>query len=169
MNADSNMPSSQSSSDDSSLNADQHPTNVRWMVFVLGCGTSWFLYFHRYAFALIKPELKEELQLDNTDLGLLDSAFSVCYALFQVPAGVLADVTGAHLFLGGIIILWSIGLAMHAWAPDLNSMRLARAVLGTGQAGAFAAISRVTRTWFPFTSRTFVQGCMGVFPAALAD
>ena len=163
MNADSNTPSSQSSAGDSSLNADQHPTNVRGMVFVLGCGTSWFLYLHRYTFALIKPKLKDEWQLDNMELGLLDSAFAICYALFQVPAGILVDATGAHLFLGGIIILWSIGLAMHACAPDLNSMRLARAVLGTGQAGAFAAVSRITRTWFPFTSRTFVQGFMGVF------
>jgi sugar phosphate permease len=163
MNTDSNTPSSQSSSGDSSFRTDLRPTNVRWMVFVLGCGTSWFLYLHRYTFALIKPELKEEWQLDNTELGLLDSAFAVCYSVFQVPAGILADLTGAHLFLGGIIILWSVGLAMHAWAGDLNSMRLARAVLGTGQAGAFAAISRVTRTWFPFTSRTFAQGCMGVF------
>jgi ACS family glucarate transporter-like MFS transporter len=159
MNADSNRTNSQSFSSD----ADQRPTNVRWMVFVLGCGTSWFLYLHRYTFALIKPKIKDEWQLDNTELGLLDSAFQVCYSVFQVPSGLLVDATGAHLFLGGIIILWSIGLALHAWAPDLNSMRLARAFLGTGQAGAFAAISRVTRNWFPFTSRTFVQGLIGVF------
>jgi len=163
MNADSNRPSSQSSFGESSLSTDQRPTNVRRMVFILGCGTSWFLYLHRYTFALIKPKLKEEWQLDNTELGLLDSAFAVCYSVFQVPAGILVDATGAHLFLGGIIILWSIGLALHAWAPNLNSMRVARAVLGTGQAGAFAAVSRITRTWFPFTSRTFAQGFMGVF------
>ncbi|MCH7989932.1 MAG: MFS transporter, partial [Planctomycetes bacterium] len=121
------------------------------------------MYLHRYTFALIKPKIKEEWQLDNFETGLLDSAFQACYSVFQVPSGILVDATGAHLFLGGIIILWSIGLAMHAWAPDLNSMRLARAVLGTGQAGAFAAVSRITRTWFPFTSRTFAQGFMGVF------
>ena len=33
----------------------ERPTRVRYMVFVLGFGTSWMLYLHRYSFALIKP------------------------------------------------------------------------------------------------------------------
>ena len=40
------------------LDADDHaekPTNVRWAIFGLACGTSWLLYLHRYTFALIKP------------------------------------------------------------------------------------------------------------------
>jgi sugar phosphate permease len=39
----------------------------------------------------------------------------------------------------------------------------ARALFGLGQAGAFASVSRLTRTWFPFSVRTSVQGWMGVF------
>ncbi|MBL8825793.1 MAG: hypothetical protein JNM18_02325 [Planctomycetaceae bacterium] len=36
------------------------PTNIRWIVFGLASSTSWLLYLHRYAFALIKPKLVEE-------------------------------------------------------------------------------------------------------------
>ena len=36
------------------------PTNIRWIVFGLACGTSWMLYLHRYTFALIKPKLVDE-------------------------------------------------------------------------------------------------------------
>ena len=50
----------------------ERPTNVRWIVFALGCGTSSLLYLHRYAFALIKPKLVEEWDLTNTELGVLD-------------------------------------------------------------------------------------------------
>jgi ACS family D-galactonate transporter-like MFS transporter len=38
-----------------------------------------------------------------------------------------------------------------------------RIVLGAGQAGVYAALSRVTRNWFPASSRTTVQGWAAVF------
>lgn len=64
------------------------------------------LYLHRYVFAFIKPTLAEEYKLSNTQLGQLDSAFSVCYAGFQFPLGIAADVLGVHLVLTGLIVLW---------------------------------------------------------------
>lgn len=142
---------------------DSRPTNFRWVVFFLGCSTSWMLYLHRYTFAVIKPKLKEEWQLDNVELGLLDSAFSIFYMAFQVPSGILADLLGAHYFLAGIVVLWSLALGLHAWAPGLATLRLARAAFGTFQAGAYATLSRVTQNWFPSSVRTSAQGWIGVF------
>lgn len=121
------------------------------------------LYLHRYAFALIKPTLKEEWNLSKTELAGLDSAFLTCYSAFQIPGGILCDLAGAHLFLAGIIVFWSLALAMHAAAPNMNMMATARILFGIGQAGAYAAISRITRTWFPAPIRTWVQGWVGVF------
>jgi ACS family glucarate transporter-like MFS transporter len=138
-------------------------TNVRWLIFALGCGTSWMLYLHRYTFALIKPSLQDELHLDNTQLGLLDSAFSLSYLVFQIPLGICADVFGAHFFLGGAILLWSVALGWHAWAPSLAVLWVARSAFGLGQAGVYAALSRVTRSWFPQDIRTTLQGWIGVF------
>jgi ACS family D-galactonate transporter-like MFS transporter len=143
--------------------ANLRPTNVRWTVFALGCGASWLLYLHRYSFALIKPKLVEEWQLDTVQLGLLDTTFSVCYMAFQIPSGIAADALGAHLALGSMILLWSAALGLHAWAGDLATLRYARAALGLGQAGAYATLNRMTRTWFPLAVRTSVQGWMGVF------
>lgn len=82
------------------------PTNVRWSVFSLAFSISALLYLHRYVFAFIKPTLAEEYKLSNTQLGQLDSAFSVCYAGFQFPLGIAADVLGVHLVLTGLIVLW---------------------------------------------------------------
>lgn len=121
------------------------------------------LYLHRYTFALIKPKLVDEWQLGNDQLGLLDSAFSIFYTGFQVPLGILTDVLGVHLMLTGMIFVWSNGLGMHAWANSLFYLTAARAMLGIGQAGVFASINRITRTWFPQSVRTSVQGWVGVF------
>ncbi len=139
------------------------PTHVRRYVFALACGTSWLLYLHRYLFALIKPQLAEQWDLGKDDLGYLDSAFSIAYTGFQIPLGVAADFIGVHLVLTSMIVVWSIAIGMHAWAPTTSLMSVARATLGLGQSAVFAAQSRITRTWFPRSVRTTVQGWMGVF------
>ncbi len=139
------------------------PTRVRYMVFVLGFGTSWMLYLHRYSFALIKPFLKEELDVSNTELGMMDTVFSMTYAGLQFPTGLLGDMAGVHWLLGGLILLWSIALAGHAWAPTKGLLYVFRALFGAGQAGVFSLVGRLTRCWFPASVRTTVQGWVGVF------
>lgn len=121
------------------------------------------LYLHRYIFGLIKPTLIDEFGLGETELGLLDSGFATFYSVCQVPMGVAIDGLGVHLVLTAMIIVWCVGLGLHAWAPKGEHLWYGRAVLGAGQSGVFAALSRVTRTWFPASVRTTVQGWVGVF------
>ena len=139
------------------------PTRVRWIVFALACSTSWMLYLHRYAFALIKPELVEQWGIETDQLGWLDFTFSAFYTFPQLPLGVLGDVVGVRFVLTGMILVWSLGLALHAAAPSTLTMYGARATLGVGQAGVFAALTRVTKTWFRASIRTKAQGMIGVF------
>lgn len=141
------------------MNTSDKATRVRWTVMVLGCTTSWLLYLHRYTFSLIKPKLEDEFGLDPNQLADLGVVFSTFYGVFQVPMGILVDLAGVHLFLGGAIAIWSLGLAMHV---NIATLFAGRAVLGAGQAGVFAAIGRLTRNWFPASVRSSVQGAMGV-------
>ena len=144
-------------------NGTEQPTRIRWLIFLLAGGTSWFLYLHRYTFALIKPRLQDELGLSSTQLGYMDSFFSITYAGLQFPAGLLADSIGVHWLLGGLILLWSVAMALHAWAPGIQTLYLSRLLFGAGQSGAYALLSRLTRIWFPASVRTTVQGWVGVF------
>lgn len=138
------------------------PTNIRWAVFGLACGTSWLLYLHRYAFAIIKPELVEQWHLDKVQLGLLDSAFSLTSTLFQFPLGIASDVLGVRLMLTGLMLLWCVGLGMHAWAPSPKYLWYARATLGIGQSAVYANLSRMAQSWFPASIRTMLQGIAGI-------
>jgi MFS family permease len=138
------------------------PTNIRWVVFGLACGTSWLLYLHRYVFALIKPELVKQWGLGKDDLGLLDSAFSATSTIFQFPLGATADVLGVHVVLTGLILLWCMGLSMHAWAPSPTYLWYARATLGIGQSAVYATLSRMAQSWFPPYIRTTLQGLAGI-------
>ncbi len=138
--------------------SDERPTGVRWTVVGLACTPSWLLSLHRYIFALIKPSLAKEWDLGNDELGYLDSAFSFFYSGMQIPLGIAIDCAGVHLLLTSMIVLWSLGLGLHGWAPSLREMWFARVTFGIGQAGVYAALSRLTRTWMPSHVRTTLQG-----------
>lgn len=138
------------------------PTRIRYAVFGLACGTSWLLYLHRYTFALLKPELAREWNLDKVQLGLLDSAFTLTSTVFQFPLGILADLIGVRLVLTALIVVWCLGLGWHALAATPAQLWWARALFGAGQSAVYSALSRTARMWFPNSVRTTLQGIAGI-------
>lgn len=137
------------------------PTNRRWVIFVLACLTSFLLYLHRYTFNFIGPQLQKEYGFSQTKIGFFGSMFNWTYGSLQIPSGLVADLFGPHFFLGCIIALWSIALALHGAGPGwLGASRL---IFGATQAGAYPSLSRVTRDWFPRSTRTTVQGFVATF------
>lgn len=143
--------------------SDTKPTNIRWAVFALAFGTSGLLYLHRYVFGFVKRTLAKEWDLSNTELGVIDNAFTVCYAVFQIPLGVAADALGVHLVLTLLMVIWFAGMGMMAWAPSTRWLWMAQATLGTGQSAVFACLSRIGGTWYAPNVRTTLQGMVGVF------
>jgi MFS family permease len=86
----------------------------------------------------------------------------VFYSVFQFPVGIAADAVGVRLVLTVLIVVWSIGLAMQAWAPGPRQLWLARAVLGIGQSAVLGSLNRIARQWFPPSIRTTLQGFAGI-------
>ncbi len=153
--------------DDDRPAAPSQPTNIRWCVFSLAFVTSALLYLHRYVFAFIKPTLVKEWGLSNTELGEIDSAFSVCYTLFQFPIAIAADACGVHLVLAFLMLVWLSGMGLMAWAPSARWMWYAQALLGAGQSAVYACLNRIARIWFPPQIRTTLQGLVGIFAGRL--
>lgn len=137
---------------------DARPTRIRWLVFALACGISWLLYLHRYAWGVIKPAVKAETGLSDVELGWLDSAFSASYSMCQIPGGLAGDLFGPRRVLSAIILLWSGCLAWTGLAHGVLSMGASRVAFGMAQAGAYANLAKVTKSWFPLSIRTFAQG-----------
>ncbi len=144
------------------IKTDDRPTIVRWQVFGLAFATSVLLYLHRYAFGFVKPTLKEEWGLNTTELGQLDSAFSVCYSLFQFPLAIVADGLGVQFVLTVLMLTWLAGLGLTAGATSFRTMSVAQTTMGIGQSAVYACLSRIARTWYPPAIRTTVQGAVGV-------
>jgi hypothetical protein len=57
------------------------PSRVRLLVLGLGCGLSFLLYLHRYAWGFIKKDVQDEFGWGPVTLGWLDSLFAASYGL----------------------------------------------------------------------------------------
>lgn len=140
---------------------DGQPTRVRWLVFGLACGTSWLLYVHRYSWGVIKKSLKTDYaDLTDVHLGWIDSGFMASYALGQVPAGLAGDVLGPRLVLALIILTWSLLVGWLGLSSSYLALFVGMTLLGLAQAGAYPNLGKVTRSWFPLSIRTSVQGAV---------
>lgn len=139
-------------------NPDAGASRIRWRIFALACGASWFLYLHRYAWNIVGPKLQEQYQFDHTTSGWIFALFYATYAAGQIPSGILIDRFGPHHFLSTIIIVWSLVLAGFAWTGNLIVLGLLRVIFGAAQAGCYPGLNKVTRSWFPLRSRTIIQG-----------
>lgn len=136
----------------------QRPSTVRWQVFGFACGASFLLYLHRYTWNIVGPKLQEEYGFSNTEAGFLFSLFYYTYAAGQIPSGVVADRYGPHAFLSVIIVAWSAAIMTIGQVRNLTLIGVARLLFGAAQAGCYPALSKVTRSWFPASQRTVLQG-----------
>lgn len=116
------------------------------------------LYVDRACIAVAKGPIAEQLGLSNKQMGWVFSAFSLGYALFQTPSGMLADWLGPRRVLTAIVIAWSLFTGLTAAAWNFVSLLVVRFLFGAGEAGALPGMARAVFAWIPQKERGLVQG-----------
>lgn len=106
-------------------------------------------YLDRVCIATAAPAMKADLGLSDAEMGYVFSAFTIAYALFEVPSGWLADRFGARLMLARIVIWWSVMTAATGAATGFWSLVAIRLLFGMGEAGALPSIARAFTRWLP--------------------
>jgi MFS transporter, ACS family, glucarate transporter len=77
-----------------------------WPIVAMLCATATAGYICRVNVSTAAPLLMEEFGLSQIAMGRIFSAFLLGYALFQIPAGAVADRYGARRILSWITWLW---------------------------------------------------------------
>jgi MFS family permease len=96
-------------------------------------------YLERNAiFALFEP-LKKHLQLSDSQLGWLGTAYVLVFSLAALPLGLLGDLRSRRAVIAGGIALWSLATSLSGLALGFQSLFVARALVGLGGAAAAAA------------------------------
>ncbi len=116
------------------------------------------LYIDRVCISVAKDPISESLGLSDKQMGWVLAAFSLGYALFQTPSGMLADKLGPRKVLSVIVTIWSAFTALTGLAWNFISLLIVRFLFGAGEAGAFPGISRAIFSWIPLQERGIVTG-----------
>ena len=107
--------------------------------------------------------ISREFGISNTRLGWVFSAFLIGYAVFQVPAGMLARRLGPRRLLAFAGIWWAFFTTLTAAVPAGLSVAvplliLVRLALGAGEATMYPAASQFVERWFPIAERGRANG-----------
>ncbi len=132
---------------------DQPPTNVRHRIIALAVCMSLILYLDRNALGPITSSIVNDLGITNGEFGKGNKAFFWLYALFQVPAGMLADRFGARRMLTIYVIAWSLATIALGFVPGLVGLIGLRGLMGAAQAGAYPAAGSFLKRWASPTAR----------------
>jgi sugar phosphate permease len=126
---------------------------VRYRVVAFTLALVAVAYLDRVCIAIAAPAIKSELGLGDAQMGIVFSAFTLAYALFEVPSGWLADRFGARVTLTRIVIWWSLMTAATGLATGFATLVAIRLLFGMGEAGALPATARVYARWLPRAER----------------
>ena len=120
----------------------------RWWLMLLLVTGMIFCYAQRGSLSVAAPSMMQELNLSQTMMGMLLSAFFVTYAFMQMPAGWLVDRFGVKVGYALGYVVWSVGATLTGFARSVPAFFGARMLLGIGQAVAFPASARAVANWF---------------------
>ncbi|MHB1036622.1 MAG: MFS transporter [Pirellulales bacterium] len=138
----------------------QRPTRTRHWVIVFAATLAVITYMDRVCISQAAPAMREELGLDEVQMGWAFSAFLWAYALFEIPGGWMGDRWGARKVLMRVVVWWSAFTAATGWVWNLPSLLVTRAMFGAGEAGCFPNLTKAFMTWLPAHERVRAQGLM---------
>ncbi len=110
-------------------------------------------YLDRVCISLVGVRIKTAFHLSNTQFGWVVGAFSLAYALFEIPSGMLTDRIGQRAVFIRIVLFWSLFTALTGAVTGLTSLLLVRFLFGIGESGAYPTSSSTIGRWFPSAER----------------
>jgi MFS transporter, ACS family, glucarate transporter len=97
-------------------------------------------YVDRVCISKAMPSIQRELGFSHLQVGYLFGAFTLAYALFEIPGGWLGDRFGPKKVLMRVVLWWSFFTSRSSWPPcaTTSSCRVpgARAWMSAGDSRA---------------------------------
>jgi MFS transporter, ACS family, glucarate transporter len=111
------------------------------------------MWVDRACISAAKSSIAADLQFSDQQMAWVMGAFSLGYALFQVPSGRLADRFGARIVMTAVCLAWSLLTAMTGFVREFYSMLLLRFAFGAGEAGGYPTLAKAYYAWLPMGER----------------
>lgn len=116
------------------------------------------LYLDRVCISVAGPRMQADLGIDPVGWGWVTGVFTLAYAIFEIPTGVMGDRIGARLVLARVVAWWSMFTAFTGAVSGFLPLLAVRFAFGAGEAGAFPNASIVVAKWFTAAQRATISG-----------
>jgi ACS family D-galactonate transporter-like MFS transporter len=103
--------------------------------------------------AVAASDIGKEFKFSSVQMGLIFSAFSWTYLLFQIPGGILVKRFNPRVLYAASLITWSLATIMQGFARGFVTLFGLRMATGAFEAPAFPINNRVVSNWFPAQER----------------
>src|SRR3982750_492035 len=110
-------------------------------------------YLDRVCISTLAPNIMRDLRLTRMEMSYVFSAFTLAYALFEIPTAWWSDRIGSRRVLTRIVVWWSAFTMLTGAATSYAAMLAVRFLFGMGEAGAWPNAARVFSRWIPLRER----------------
>lgn len=141
--------------------ASVHVPAMAWWILALSSLDSVLGMIDRQAVAILKTTLKARFGIDDSEYGLLVTAFLAAYAIFFTVCGWLIDRFGSRKMLTIFILIWSTATMLSGIARSFEELLAYRALLGAAEAGLTPATIYALVRWFPKERLATAYGLRG--------
>lgn len=131
------------------------------LIFVLGWVAYASTYFLRKPLGVIKYNLERDLGLNKTDLGWLDTALLLPYAVMQMLLGPVGDKFGARRTFSCCLIFSGLSMLPFGWTGGFYMAFILLFLNGTAQAQCWPNCMKSLGAWYPDNVRNTVFGMFG--------
>ena len=132
--------------------------HVRYRVVAFTMLLAAITYLDRVCISIVAPNMMRDLKMTPIQMSYVFSAFTLAYAIFEIPAAWWADRVGCRRVLTRIVLWWSVFTMATAGAFNYPALLVVRFLFGMGEAGAWPNAARVFTRWIPLRERGRVQG-----------
>ncbi|MFM8630379.1 MAG: MFS transporter, partial [Betaproteobacteria bacterium] len=147
------------------------PLGLALLMWGLAAAFYLFGFFQRVTPAALAQELAQELAPTATALGWLSATYFYCYAVMQLPAGLLADRFGPRRLFIAATAAAVIGTLLFAWAETFAAAAVGRGIIGAAAAVGWIGMLKLAAHWFSpqkFASVSGLSLAVGTVGAVLA-
>jgi ACS family glucarate transporter-like MFS transporter len=138
---------------------------IRWRIFSFLFGFGCIAYIQQKTITVAADRMMPALGLSQLEIGWLEQAFVLGYAIFQIPGGIVGQRLGARrtfVIIGITAFLATIATPLapnfFAGPPLFVALLAAQVLLGCSQGAIFPVSAGVFEAWFPPHQWSYVQG-----------
>ena len=133
-------------------------TRVRYRVLAMAVLLAAITYLDRVCISVTAPAMRRDLGLSQVQMSFVFSAFTLAYAIFEIPTGRWGDRVGTRRVLLRIVSWWSSFTIATGAVFSYPSLLVTRFLFGAGEAGAWPNVAITFSRWFPLRERGTAQG-----------